>query len=135
MHFPDLLPIAPDPPRRCNLCASRSSFHTSAAAHSLHNSPGADNLQIVLDTLVVDETTLFEVAHLDLLVADTRLDSGHATSEHGGAGQTRSRAKRLSSQTGRDHFGERRVERERTAGVRVSCQVLSGLVYTSIVDC
>jgi hypothetical protein len=41
------------------------------------DSPGSDNLQVVLDSLVVDEPALLEVAHLDLLVADAALDSGH----------------------------------------------------------
>jgi len=40
-------------------------------------SPGSNNLEVVLDTLVVDEPALLEVAHLDLLIADTAVDRGH----------------------------------------------------------
>lgn len=46
------------------------------------DSPGPDDLEVVLHSLVVDESPLLEVAHLDLLVTDPRLDSGHRSLGH-----------------------------------------------------
>lgn len=43
----------------------------------LSHSPRPDDLEVVLDSLVVDEFTLLERAHLDLLVTDPGLDGGH----------------------------------------------------------
>lgn len=52
------------------------------------HSPGPHHLEVVLNSLVVDELPLFEVGHLDLLVTDGRLHSGHGSlSEHGLAGE------------------------------------------------
>ena len=56
------------------------------ACDAMTHSPGTNDLEVVLDALVVDVATLFKVAHLDLLVTNTRLDSGHGA--NGGAGRT-----------------------------------------------
>ena len=68
--------------------------------------PGSNDLEVVLDSLVVDESTLLEVAHLDLLVSDSGLDSGHGSGDGGsrGASDGTSEERGGGDETG-GHFG------------------------------
>jgi len=77
-------------------------------------SPGSNNLQVVLDTLVVDELALLKVAHLDLSVSNAALDSSHRPGGHSGRASHSSKERR-GDKTGGHHVG---------SSFRLRCKVL-----------
>ena len=67
-------------------------------------SPRSNDLEVVLDSLVVDELSLLKVAHLDLLVSDSALDSSHGPGGHSGRASHSSEERRR-NKAGGHHVG------------------------------